>query len=51
MKRIHILYNTAIAVAVGGMMLTSCDDFLDQRPANRTPISSEEKVRSLLVST
>ena len=50
MKRIHILYNTAIAVAVGGMMLTSCDDFLDQMPDNRTTISSEEKVKSLLVS-
>ena len=41
--------NTAIAVAVGGMMLTSCDDFLDQMPDNRTTISSEEKVKSLLM--
>ncbi len=44
MKRIHILYNTAIAVAVGGMMLTSCDDFLDQMPDNRTTIRDRKSV-------
>lgn len=38
-------------MAVGTVMtLTSCDDFLDKMPDNRTEINSIEKVTKLLVS-
>ena len=32
------------------LTLTSCDDFLDKMPDNRTEINSAEKVTKLLVS-
>ena len=46
MKIRNIIY-----MAVGTVMtLTSCDDFLDKMPDNRTEINSIEKVTKLLVS-
>src|SRR5574344_10038 len=43
----RILSYIAVAAA---MTLTSCDDFLDKMPDNRTEINSIEKVTKLLVS-
>ena len=43
----RILSYIAVAAA---MTLTSCDDFLDKMPDNRTEINSAEKVTKLLVS-
>ena len=39
-----------IITVAAGMALTSCDDFLDKMPDNRTEINSAEKVTKLLVS-
>ncbi len=43
-----ILY--VLMVLAAGTSLTSCDDFLDTMPDNRTTVDSEEKVKSILVS-
>ena len=40
----------ALLMGVGAMALTSCNDFLDQLPDERTQIDNEEKVRQLLVT-
>lgn len=37
-------------VLFAGLALTSCDDYLDENPDNRTDIDTEDKVISLLVS-
>ena len=39
-----------ILTVAAGMALTSCDDFLDKMPDNRTEINTAEKVTKLLVS-
>lgn len=46
MKRYNLLY---IAICLG-LMLTSCNDFLDEMPDNRAEIDTESKITSLLVS-
>lgn len=43
-----ILY--VLMVLASGASLTSCDDFLDTMPDNRTTIDSESKVKSILTS-
>lgn len=43
-----ILY--VLMVLATGASLTSCDDFLDTMPDNRTTIDSESKVKSILTS-
>lgn len=49
MKRSNIL-NTVFALAVTGMTLSSCNDFLDTMPDNRTTVNTEDKAKSMLVS-
>lgn len=49
MKRNNILYKVGLA-ALGAVMFSSCDSYLDTMPDNRTEIDSEEKVSSLLTS-
>ena len=39
-----------LSIIALGMGLTSCDDFLDKLPDNRTDIDSKEKAVTLLVS-
>lgn len=43
-----ILY--VLMVLAAGASFTSCDDFLDTLPDNRTTIDTEEKVKSILTS-
>ena len=43
-----ILY--VLMVLATGASLTSCDDFLDTMPDNRTTVDTESKVKSILVS-
>lgn len=49
MKRNKLIYSIAALIACG-MTFSSCDDFLNEMPDNRTTINSEQKVKSLLVS-
>lgn len=49
MKRNKFIYSV-ITLAFGLMAFTSCDDFLDVMPDNRTVIDTEDKVKALLVS-
>lgn len=44
----NILYGLMILAA--GMSFTSCDDFLDTMPDNRTTIDSESKIKTILTS-
>jgi len=46
MKKIHIIFS---ALLLAGCF-SSCNDFLDEAPDNRTTIDSKEKVRQLLTS-
>ncbi len=39
-----------LSLALVGMTLVSCDDFLDTMPDNRTTIDSESKVQSIITS-
>lgn len=48
MKTKNILYSTVIAFSF--LTLSSCSDFLDTLPDNRTTLDTEEKVASLLVN-
>lgn len=41
---------TVLALAMGSVALSSCNDFLDKMPDNRTTINTEEKVVQLLTS-
>ena len=41
----------ALLMGFGAFALTSCNDFLDQLPDERTQIDNEEKVRQLLVTS
>lgn len=43
------LYSKVVALAFCGMAFSSCSDFLDQEPDDRTHIDTEEKVRQMLV--
>lgn len=45
MKRIYLL-----SLALVGMAMTSCNDFLDKLPDDRAELSSVEKIKNLLVS-
>lgn len=47
MKKISII---SIIILLGSLLLTSCNDFLDETPDNRAQLDSEEKITSLLVS-
>lgn len=46
MKNLNLFYT----LLLGGLVLTSCDDFLDKLPDNRATIDTEDKVTKLLVS-
>lgn len=49
MKNTHIIYTAVLALlGVGG--LSSCNDFLDELPDNRTTVDTEDKVKQILVS-
>lgn len=49
MKNTHIIYTAVLALlGVGG--LSSCNDFLDTLPDNRTTVDTEDKVKQILVS-
>lgn len=48
MKRKYIYY-PLMALAMG-MVMSSCDDFLDEMPDNRTELDTDDKITSLLVS-
>ena len=39
-----------LSIIALGMGLTSCNDFLDKLPDNRTEANTEEKIQQLLVS-
>ena len=41
---------TALALTFSALTLSSCDDYLDTMPDNRTTIDTEKKVADLLVS-
>ncbi|MBQ8047399.1 MAG: RagB/SusD family nutrient uptake outer membrane protein [Prevotella sp.] len=41
----------ALVIGLGALTLTSCNDFLDQLPDERTQIDNEEKVRQLLITS
>lgn len=45
-KKIYI----ALSLALMGLSLSSCNDYLDTMPDNRTTIDTEDKVKSILVS-
>lgn len=45
-KKIYI----ALSLVLAGMSFSSCNDFLDTMPDNRTTVDSEDKVKSILVS-
>ena len=49
MKTRNILYS-ALLLLLSGLTFTSCDDYLDVMPDNRTVIDNEEKVKKLLTS-
>lgn len=49
MKKKNILYTVGLAFTMAAS-LTSCDDYLDTMPDNRTQVDSEEKVVRLLTS-
>lgn len=49
MKNRKLIY-TAVAVGLTTLSLTSCNDFLDKMPDNRTVIDTEQKVISILTS-
>lgn len=49
MKRSNLLYTLGLSLFVG-LSFTSCDDFLDENPDNRTELDTEDKVISLLTS-
>lgn len=47
MKKNRILYNI---VWLAGLSLFACDDYLDEKPDNRTEVDTPEKVTKMLVS-
>lgn len=49
MKTNKIIYS-ALVLAVSTLSLSSCNDYLDTLPDNRTPIDTEQKVAQLLVT-
>src|SRR3712207_2713096 len=49
MKTKRILYSVALAAAVT-LSFTSCNDFLDTMPDNRTQLDSEDKIGDLLTN-
>ena len=49
MKSKKILYNTVVAV-VSALALSSCNDFLDTMPDNRTTMDTEDKIADLLTN-
>jgi len=46
--KMNFYYTTVLALS--GLMLASCNDFLDEMPDNRTELDTEEKIENLLVS-
>ena len=49
MKSKKILYSTIVAVA-SAFALSSCNDFLDTMPDNRTTLDTEDKIADLLTN-
>lgn len=49
MKTRQIIYKTLV-LALPLVALSSCDDYLDTMPDNRTTLDTEEKVANLLVT-
>ena len=49
MKTKNIIYPVLIGI-VSALTLTSCNDFLDTMPDNRTTLDSQEKISDLLVT-
>lgn len=45
MKKIHILY-----ILIQGIMIASCNDYLDKTPDNRATLNTPDAIRELLVS-
>ena len=49
MKYKNVLYTAVISTLCLG--ITSCSDFLDEMPDNRTELTTEENITKVLVST
>ena len=48
MKYKNVLYTAVISTLCLG--ITSCSDFLDEMPDNRTELNTDQKIAKLLVS-
>lgn len=48
MKIRHLLFNTVLLATTFG--ISSCDDFLDTMPDQRTELDNADKVRDILIS-